>query len=91
MVLGLLPLLSLWPTLGLFDRSSENEDCLRLRVAGGEGGCSDSGSITAEATALQGNMVSKTGLDYLLMGISQWCFRHDMEIQREKNALYCVM
>ena len=67
MVLGLLPLLSLWPSLGLFDRSSENEDCLLLRVAGGEGGCSDSGSTTAEATALQGNMVSKTGLDPLLM------------------------
>ena len=67
MVLGLLPLLSLWPSLGLFDRSSEKEDCLRLRLAGGEGGCSDSGSITAEATALQGYMVSKTGLDHLLM------------------------
>ena len=66
MVLGLLPLLSLWPSLGLFDRSSEKEDCLRLRFAGGKG-CSDSGSITAEATALQGNMVSETGLDSLLV------------------------
>ena len=67
MVLSLLPLLSLWPSLGLFDRSSENEDCLRLRVGGGEGGSSDSGNITAEATALQRKMVSKAGPDYLLM------------------------
>ena len=67
MVLGLLPLVSLWPSRGLFDPSSENKDCLRLRFAGGEVGCSDSGSITAEATALQGNMVSKTGLDSLLI------------------------
>ena len=52
MVSGLLPLTSLWPNLGLFERSSENDDCLRLRVAGGEGDCSDSGRMTAEATAL---------------------------------------
>lgn len=52
MLSGLLPFVSLWPSRGLFERSSENEDCLRLRAAGGEGGCSDSGRMTAEATVL---------------------------------------
>ena len=52
MVSGSLPLVSLWPSLGRFDRSLEKEDCLRLRVAGGEGDCSDSGRMTAEARAL---------------------------------------
>lgn len=51
-VSGSLPLVSLWPSLGRFDRSSEKEDCLRFRVAGGEGDCSDSGRMTAEARAL---------------------------------------
>lgn len=54
------PRASLWPSRGLFERSPENEDCLRLRVAGGEGGCSDSGKMTAEATALEEKVVSKT-------------------------------
>lgn len=44
---------------GFFERSSENEDCLRLRVAGGEGGCSDSGRMTAEATDLHVDMISE--------------------------------
>ena len=63
---GLFPLLSFWPSLGLFDRSSEKEDCLRLRLANGEGDCSDSGTMTAEATALQEYMISKTDLIRLL-------------------------
>lgn len=60
MVSCLFPLLSLWPSRALFERSSEKEDCLRLRVGGGEGGCSESGRITAEATALYLDMVSQT-------------------------------
>ena len=52
MVSCLLPLVSLWPSRALLERSSESEDCLRLRVGGGEESCSDSGKMTAEATAL---------------------------------------
>lgn len=62
MVSGAFPLVSLGLSLGLLDRSSEKEDCLRLRAAGGEGGCSDSGRMTAEATTLGADMVSKTFL-----------------------------
>ena len=58
MVSGL-PLFSWWLSRGLFERSSENEGCLRLRAAGGEGDCSDSGRMTAEATALE-EVVSRT-------------------------------
>ena len=60
---GLLPLVSFWPSRGLLERSSENEDCLRLRFVGGDGGCSDSGKMTAEATTLLMDMVSETLMD----------------------------
>lgn len=60
MVSALLSLLSSWPIRGLFERLSENEDCLRLRVVGGDEGCSDSGRMTAEATALKVDMISKS-------------------------------
>ena len=77
MVSGLLPLVSLWPNLGLFERSSENDDCLRLRVAGGEGDCSDSGRMTAEATALEKGMFSKAFNERLVSLSLQRCFPHD--------------
>ena len=63
MVSALLSLLSSWPIRGLFERLSENEDCLRLRVVGGDRGCSDSGKMTAEATALKVDIISKSIID----------------------------
>ena len=60
MVSARLPLVPSWPSRGLFEWSCENEVCLRLRVAGGEGGSSDSGNMTAEATTLEVGTVSET-------------------------------
>lgn len=76
MVSGLIPLVPSWPSRGLFELSSENEDCLRLRVAGGEGGSSDSGKMTAEATTLEVGIVSKTVGWTILQHDLQWGFRH---------------
>ena len=55
----MLPLVSSWSNRGLLDRSSENEDCLRFRDAGGEWACSVSGRMTAEATVLKVDMFNE--------------------------------
>ena len=86
----MLPLVSSWSNRGLLERSSENEDCLRFRDAGGEWACSGSGRMTAEATVLEVDMVNETVVPERLNMSLQRCFCHDLEVyQKMRCCLRC--